>query len=190
MTQISDTDTAIVRELSDCRFPGVTVQSGPHEWDGAYVNKLLAAAPTIVVAFLGAEPYSDTKTSTTLALEGKWDAYVVVGWNGRSDVERRIGADQGYDLLARAAGAIHNVVLHDANGARLTIASVEGLEVLTTAALDKVRLWIASIAITLELPLELPPDCTGALDDFLKIRGPLELPDPAADVDISVDLPQ
>ena len=57
---------------------------------------------------------------------------------------------------------------------------------------DPALLWIGSIAITTELPLELLPTdaCYGPLDDFLKIRGPLVVPSPADDLDIAVDLSQ
>ena len=32
MTQIYQTDSALIRLLQDCNFPGVNVASGPHEF--------------------------------------------------------------------------------------------------------------------------------------------------------------
>ena len=103
----------------------------------------------------------------------------------------------GYDLLHRVASTVHSAVLTEANGAqlpgeRLPIASVTGLGVITDSALDLANLWVAEIAVTVELPLELltDQDCYGPLDDFLTIRGDIDLPAPAADVPRAVDLPQ
>ena len=190
MTQIAATDSALIRLLEGCGFPGVDISSGPHEWDGAYVQRLLTATPAIRIVFMGAEPYSDTATSTSLNMLGKWAAYVIVGWNGQNEKERRIGAGAGYDLLHRTASALHSAILTDDNGDRLPIASVTGLDVLADAALDLSNLWIAAVEISGELPLDLMPECTGPLDAFLRIRGPLVVPDPAADLDIAVDLDQ
>ena len=192
MTQIAATDAALVRLLAGCAFPGVDVASGPHEWDGAYVTRLLSAAPAIRVVFRGAEPYADTKTSTELILDGEWSVYVVVGWNGKDEAARRLGPDGGLDLLHRAGAALHNAVLTEANGERLPISSVTGIEVLADSALDISNLWVAAISVSVEVPLPLMESdaCYGPLNDFVRIRGPLVVPDPADDIDIAVDLPQ
>ncbi len=190
MTQIAATDSALVRLLEGCGFPGVDIASGPHEWDGGYVQRLLTSAPAIRVVFMGAEPYSDTATSTSLNMLGRWAAYCIVGWNGQDEKERRIGAGAGYDLLHRTASALHSAILTDEDGDRLPIASVTGLEVLTDSALDISNLWIAAVEISIELPLDLMPECIGPLDDFLKIRGDIDLPDPAVDLPLDTDLPQ
>ena len=190
MTQIALTDAALVRLLEGCGFPGVDIASGPHEWDGGYVQRLLTSAPAIRVVFMGADEFTDTRTSTTLSMAGKWAAYVIVGWNGQNEKERRIGAGAGYDLLHRAASALHAAILTDEAGDRLPIAGVTGLDVLADSALDLLNLWIGAVEITVELPLDLMPECTGPLDDFLRVRGPLVVPDPADDINIAVDLPQ
>ena len=190
MTQIAATDSALSRKLKDCGFPGVDISSGPHEWDGGYVQRLLTSTPAIRVVFMGAEQFANSATSTTLSMAGKWAAYVVVGWNGQNEKERRIGVGAGYDLLHRTASALHSAILTDEDGSRLPIASVSGLDVLADSALDLSNLWIAAVEISIELPLDLMPECTGPLDDFLRVRGPLVMPDPAEDIDIAVDLPQ
>ena len=191
MTQIALTDDAIVRLLQSCSFPGVTVQSAPHEWDNGFIQRLLTVTPSILVAFLGAEPY-DTETSTTLSMAGKWAAYVVVGWNGQNQKARRIGAGAGFDLMHRAAAALHAAILKEPNGERLPISYVEGLQVRSDSAIDLSNLWIGEIAVSVELPLELLEGdaCYGPLDDFLRVRGPLVVPDPADDIDLAVDLDQ
>ena len=125
-------------------------------------------------------------------LDGHWAAYVCVGWNGSDQKARRLGAGAGFDLMHRAAAAIHSAVLTEANGERLPIATVDGIGVETDSAYDIANLWIGSISIAVELPLPLLESdaCYGPLDDFLRVRGDIELPDPAADVPLGVDLPQ
>ena len=194
MTQISLTDAALVRLLAGCAFPGVDVASGPFEWDGAYVTRLLSAAPAIRVVFRGAEEYDGDKT-TELILAGQWAIYVVTGWNGKDQAARRLGAGAGYDLLHRAAAALHSAILTEANGERLPIASVTGIEVLADSALDISNLWLAGISVSVELPLPLleTDACYGPLDDYLRTRATFDIPgaghdfDPDAGDEIGVD---
>ena len=192
MTQIAETDEALVRLLDTCGFPGVTVFSAPHEWDAGFIQRLLGDVPAILVAFLGAEAYDDTTTSTLLAVAGKWSILICTGWNGRDQAARRLGAGAGFDLLHRAAAVLHTAILTDAKGNRLPQVQVEGLGVETDSAVDLANLWVGSIAVSVELPLLLLPteDCYGPLDDFLKIRGPLVVPGPAEDIPLDTDLPQ
>ena len=189
MKQIAATDAGIIRLLQDCNFPNVTIQSAPHTWDDGYIQRLLTSTPTILVAFAGAEPHSDDD-STSLNLAGRWGIYPCVGWNGQSEKDRRLAMGGGLDLLHRTASALHNAILREADGSRLPMVSVVGLDVLTDGAVDIANLWIGAVEIKVKLPLDLLPECTGPLDDFLRVRGPLVVPDPADDIDIAVDLPQ
>ena len=188
MTQIAQTDEALVRLLDTCGFPGTTVKSAPHEWDAGFVQRLLTDVPAILVAFLGGELFDDTKTSTLLDVSGKWSILICTGWNGRDQASRQLGVGAGFDLMARAAAVLHGAVLMDAKGNRLPIAEVEGLGVETDSALDLANLWVGSIAVSVELPLELLPgeDCYGPLDDYLKTAATFDIPgghefDPDAD---------
>ena len=190
MTQIALTDNALVDLLGSCDFPGVTIESAPHEWDDGYIQKLLATTPTILIAFLGADE-PNTKL-TELNLDGHWGAVVCVGRDGRGQEARRLAAGAGFDLLHRAAAALHGAVLTEPNGDRLPMVKVNRLAVEADSAVDRTSLWIATIHLEIELPLPLLPtdNCYGPLDDFLRVRGDFDLPDPAADIPISVDLPQ
>ena len=190
MTQIAATDAALVRLLESCDFPGVTIMSAPHEWDDGFVQRLLTETPAILVSFVGAD-LPDAKF-TELNLDGRWNVYVVAGWHGRDQEARRLGAGAGFDLSHRASAALHNAVLTEENGARLPIVAVDGIGVETDSALDISNLWVASIALTIELPLPLLESdaCYGPLDDFIRVRGPLVVPDPAEDLELHVDLPQ
>ena len=190
MTQIAMTDVALVDLLESCDLPGVTVLSAPHEWDAGFVQKLLTVTPAILIAFLGADD-PDSKL-TELNLDSRWAAYVAVGWHGQGQEARRLRSGAGFDLLHRAAAALHNAVLHEPNGNRLPMVKVDGLAVEADSALDLVNLWVASIHMTIELPLPLLPTdaCYGPLDQFLKIRGPLVVSDVAENIALDVDIPQ
>ena len=192
MTQISMTDDALIRLLESCDLPmGVTVLSAPHEWDAGFVQRLISVTPAVLVAFLGADDPGD-KNQTELNLDGRWGIYVATGWNGADQKARRLGAGAGFDLLHRASAALHNATLRDPNGNRLSEARVDGLQVLADSSIDVANLWIGEIAVSVRLPLPLLEGdaCYGPLDDFLRVRGPLVVPDPADDIDIAVDLPQ
>ena len=186
MTQIVATDRALVRLIEGCDFPGVTVMSAPHEWDGGFVQRLLGDVPAILVAFVGGTPFDDTATSTLLDVKGQWSVYVVTGWNGRDQAARRLGVGAGFDLMHRAAAVLHTAILLDENGERLPQVAVEGLGVESDSAIDISNLWIGSIAISVELPLELLPteSCYGPLDDFLEARATFDIPggEPAPDI--------
>ena len=177
MTQIAETDEALVRLLDTCGFPGVTVLSAPHEWDAGFVQRLLTDVPAILVAFLGGEPFDDTATSALLDVSGKWSVLICTGWNGRDQKSRRLGVGAGFDLMHRAAAVLHTAILTDANGNRLPQVAVEGLGVETDSALDIANLWVGSIAVSVELPLELLPseNCYGPLDDFIRVRATFDL---------------
>ena len=192
MTQIAATDNAIVRLLESCSFPGVQIFSGPREWDNGYLQTLLGATPAIVVAFLSGEPFENSTNSTELQLQGKWGIYICTGWNGKGQAERRLGAGAGLDLLHRAASVLHSAILMGERGERLPITQVEGIGVETDAAVDISNLWVGSIAVNVELPLDLLPteDCFGPLDEFLRVRGPLVVSDESDDIDLAVDIPQ
>ena len=188
MTQIYETDSALIRLLQDCNFPGVDVATGPHSFDGSYVQRMLSSLPAIRIVFLGCDKFPEATTSLSMA--GKWSIILAVGWHGASSEARRIGPGAGLDLLARVAGALHAAVLKDEDGERLPLIQVDSIEVLSDGAQDLANLWVAEIAVTIEVPIEIPEICQGPLDDFLRIRGPLVLSDPAPDLAIDTDLPQ
>ena len=178
MTQIAETDEALVRLLESCAFPGTSIMSAPHEWDAGFVQRLLTDVPAILVAFLGGEAFEDTTTSTLLDVSGKWSILVCTGWHGRDQKERRLGVGAGFDLMHRAAAVLHTAILTDGNGNRLPQVAVEGLGVETDSALDLSNLWVGSIAVSVELPLELLPseNCFGPLDDYLKTAATFDIP--------------
>ena len=55
---------------------------------------------------------------------------------------------------------------------------------LTDPSLEQANLWIAAIDVEVSLPLELPEDCIGALDEFLEARATFDVAggEPAPDI--------
>ena len=189
MSQISDTENALLGLLRECQLPsGVHIASAPSEWDAGFIRRLIPSTPAVLLAFLGAVPHADSTTS--LNMRASWGVYSVVGWRGQSEQDRRLAVDGGYDIVTRVAPIIHNALIHDPNRQRLPFPSVEGITTLTDSAIDSMGLWVCEVLVEVELPLEIPIDCIGPLDDFLKIRGEIDFPDPADDIEIAVDLPQ
>ena len=192
MTQISSTEAALVRLLESCDFPDTTIQTCPHDWDDSFIQRLLTATPALLIAFHGADE-PDGEKHTELNLDGRWSVFVVVGWNGKDQTARRLGTAGGFDLLHRAAAALHRAVLTEENGDRLPIVAVDGIGVEADSATDLANLWIASIALTIELPLPLAEGdaCYGPLDAFVTWRGGIDIeggkPKPATAEDAYTD---
>ena len=165
--------------------------------------RLLTDAPAALVSFVGAEAYTDAGSSPILDMSGKWAIFICSGWNGTGQEERRKGAGAGFDLMHRAAAAIHGATLTKPNGDPLPQTTVEELIVRSDSALDISNLWVGEIAVSINLPLELVEGdtCYGPLDDFLKVRATFDLPggEPLPDIGDAgtegdlparVDLPQ
>ena len=199
MTQIYQTDSALIQLLQDCNFLGVDIASGPHSFDGSYIQRLLSSTPAIRVVFLGCEKYPDSTTSLSMA--GKWAIIIITGWNGASEEARRIGPGAALDLLARAGGALHSAVLKDEHGERLPLIQVDSMEVLSEGSADLANVYIAEIGITIEVPLEIPEFCQGPLDELIRVRATFDIeggkPRPdigdagdAGDSPAQIDLPQ
>ena len=66
------------------------------------------------------------------------------------------------------------------------------IETLTDSALDLGNLWVCEVQVEVELPLDIPVDCVGPLDDYLKTAATFDIPDghefdPDAGDEIGVD---
>ena len=54
MSQIEDTENALLALLGDCQLPPeISIDSAPNAWSGNYVRELLSSAPAVRLAFLG-----------------------------------------------------------------------------------------------------------------------------------------
>ena len=177
MSQIGETELALLGLLRTCQLPsGTSIESSPSKWDGGYIQRLISHTPAVRLAFLGADPYADPET-TTLSLSAKWGCYCVVGWNGKDQELRRTAVDGGYDLVSRVAPIMHNPpLLEDSQRQRLPIPRVIGIETLTDSSIDVGNLWICEVLVEVELPLDIPPDCEGDLDDFIRVRASFDIP--------------
>ena len=194
MTEIYQTDAAIIRLLDNCNFPDTTVSSAPHEWDAGFVTRLLGDLPAILVAFAGAE--GNDSRSSALTMNGAWNVYLAVGWNGADQKARRLGAGAGYDLLHRVASVLNGAPLKDENGESLGTLDVTGIGIEADSALDLANLWVATVAVEVSLQLDIiDASCIGPLDDFIRVRGGFDVeggkprPDSAEAAYTDADLP-
>ena len=191
MSQIGDTENALLGLLRDCQLPAEThIASAPSEWDTGFIQRLIPSTPAVLLAFLGAEPHADGEKTTSLNLMASWGCYAAIGWNGSSEQHRRLAIDGGYDIVARVAPILHNAIIEDPARQRLPIPEVVKIQTLTDSSVDIANLWVCEMLVEVELPLDIPEPCIGPLDDFLRVRGELVVSDEADDIDIAVDLPQ
>ena len=202
MTQIGDTENALLGLLRECQLPsGVHIGSAPSQWDAGFVQRLIPSTPAILLAFLGAQPHADPGSSTSLNMMASWGAYAIIGWRGQSSEDRRLAVDGGYDIVTRVAPILHNALIHDPAHQRLPFPTVVSIETLTDSALDIGNLWVCEIQVEVELPLDIPEDCVGPLDAFLEVRATIDLPGgkptpdiadvgTEGDLPVRVDLPQ
>ena len=193
MSQIGDTENALLGLLRECQLPaGTYIDSVPSEWDHGFLRRLIPSTPAVLLAFLSARPHADTASSTSLNLLAQWGAYCCIGWQGQSEKDRRLAVDGGYDVVSRVAPILHNAIIEDPARQRLPIPAVVGIETLTDASLDIGNLWVAEVLVEVELPLEIPEDCEGPLDAWLRTRATFDIPgghefDPDAGDEIGVD---
>ena len=192
MTQISDTENALLALLLECKLPtGVHIGSAPSRWDAGFVRRLIPSTPAILLAFLDAQPHADPGSSTSLTLIATWGVYAVFGWRGKTQEDRRLAVDAGYDVVARIAPILHNAPIQDPQHQRLPFPYVVSIETLTDSALDIGNLWVCEVQVEVELPLDIPVDCVGPLDDYLRTAATFDIPgghefDPDTD-EIGVD---
>ena len=191
MSQLGDTENALLELLRSCQLPaGISIESAPNEWSGNYVSKLISETPALRLVFTGAAPRAGAETSTSLNLVANWSCLVVTGWRGVPEGQSRLAEDGGYDPVSRVAPIVHNAPISDSANRRLPIPAVVSISNVADAALLEAGLWACEIVVEVELPLDIPEECTGPLDDFLKIRGPLVVSDSADDLEIDTDIPQ
>ena len=185
---ITKTEAALVKLAADC-LQTVDCASGPGNLDGAYITRLLGNLPAVRIVFLGGS--NPSPASTALTVDASWSALVFTGWEGGDERSRRIGVDAANAIIARLAAIYHSVLLKDETGEPISRIEVHDIENLWSSAWDLANVAVYSITLESDLILDIAPeDLKGALDDFLRVRGPLVVPDPADDIDIAVDLPQ
>ena len=176
MSQIGETEAALMRLLESCQLPtGTAVLTGPHEWSGQYVQNLIPSSPCILLVFLGARAHRGRRDNLP-GVEGDVGGVLLrrLGRRHGRAAPARVGG--GYDLVSRVAPVIHNAPMEDSAKQRLPFPTVTGIENITDSSLDIGNLWIMAVEISIELPLDIPVDCTGPLEDWLTWRGGIDVP--------------
>ena len=158
---------------ADALGGAVPVTTGPGEWDGSFLKKLLTDLPAVVITWDG----GTAGDSTSLVLGVTWTLYVVNGWKGGDEATRRRAATTGaYAVLTALAVRLHNTNMGErqytasgGGGAVPNIPSLEDLEGfgrLRIAGItnewsgewDRVGVAVYALEIEQNVPLELPVD--------------------------------
>ena len=175
----------------DALGDGVTVQTGPHDWDGSFLKNLLTNLPAVVITWDG----GTAADGTSLTLDATWTLYVVTGWKGGDQASRRRAANTGaYAILQVLLVRLHNTNM----GERQFSASGTGAPPCRTSRPSKTskasggcaiaditnegsgewdRVGVAIYALELEnqIPLELPVDEN--LADWLRTNATFDIPE-------------
>ena len=151
----------------------VPVITGPGEWDGSFVKKLLTDLPAVVATWDGGTAVD----STSLTLDASWTLYVITGWKGGDEASRRRAATTGaYAILTALAVRLHNTNMGErqytaagGGGAVPNIPALEDLDGfghLTVADItnewsgewDRIGVTVYALELAQQMPLELPVD--------------------------------
>lgn len=138
-----------------------TVESGPGEWDEAYLRRVLQFAPAVVVAF----QHGEAREREDLDLDTRWTLYVVGTWIGEDREASRTGPVTGAWPAAEAcAAAVHHC---QPPGGNIGIVHVSGIENLWSGMLDERGLSLVAVGLEVELAVD-PDVAAGELDEFLR----------------------
>ena len=195
----------LVAVCKDTLGSAVAVTTGPGEWDGSYLKKLLTSLPAVVITWDG----GTAAKSTSLTLDATWTLYIVTGWQGGDEATRRRAATKGaYVILTALASRLHTANMGDpqytAAGTGGAVANIpdlgalDGFGLLSVADVtnewsgewDRVGVAVYSLELAQDMPL-LGVDSEG-FDDWLRAGVDIDLPDEGEDVDLEgdFDLPQ
>lgn len=178
---IAETENQLVALLTEC-LPGVDVASGPGQWDGAYLQTLLGSLPAVRVTFGGLD--NPTPSSSYLKADATWTIYIVTGWRGGNERERRLGPNMAYSIIQTVLPVIHNRALADENGQTISRLAIEGTENLWSGSWDTMGASIYSVQVASEIVLD-PEDAglKSALADWLTAGISFDLPGEGTDPD-------
>ena len=145
----------------------VSIESGPGEWDGEYLQELIPQLPAIRVVWGGAT----AREETALSLDSIWTIYAINGWDALDEQARRRAANGAYAVLAVLAPLLHNSrVKHLTTGDQLGLLRVDTIENMWDGAHAQLPVSIYGIDLTMMSAhdYEPPPVVEKALDDFLR----------------------
>ena len=161
LEDIEDRIIRISRDTLDCYFAAGTVNvgSGPYEWSGAYVQRLLSDLPAVRLVFAGGA----SRDGIGLSLDTIWTLYIVTGWKGGDEATRRHGAGGAYRIAEILLRRLHNADIDIEDAGVLRVDTVENV---TEETWQDVGVAVYGVDLELEIvmdPEELP---TKPFDDF------------------------
>ena len=174
-----EAETAILARISESMTrlftdpDAVSVESGPGEWDGAYLTSLISFLPAIRVAFNGATVAPETSLTLRPA---EWTIFVVTGWDCETELQRRNGPLGSYRMIACMMADLHEFVLmHDTD--RIGFVRCRSIDNLWHGSFDRAAVMVNSVSIAVDLPIDIVHP--GSLDEFLLSGVDWTIRDPA-----------
>ena len=158
---------------------GVTVKPAPGSFDGEYLRKILGDLPAVLIVFDGG-PVGD---GTSVTLDGTWMIYVVVGWQGQSEKERRRAANGAYALVTALTVRLHNAnmaQIYYADDGSVVAQPIDDFGQIRVfdvsnewdSDLDRAQLALYSIELQQNIALSLPDN--DDLADWLRTTAPMD----------------
>ena len=151
-----------------------SIESGPGEWSDAYLKRIVKAVPACRVAFLG----GPARAETALTLDTRWMIYLLTGWAGQSERNRRRGGIGSY-----RAATLLAAWLHTCRVAEVGKCMVMEVSNLWTGEIDRQGLALTAIRLEIVLPVNPPVDADG-FREFLTAGVDWNIPE-GGDVDAS-----
>lgn len=138
-----------------------SIEAGPGEWSDDYLRRLVKSLPAVRVAWLDG---TARKSIPDLDVDSRWAVYLLTGWNGQRESDRRRGSGVGaWPAATLLAPWLHACV--PGNGVGQVM--VDRIDNLWSGDLD--RVGVALVAITLNVQLAFDPQVEeGEFDDFLR----------------------
>ena len=153
-----------------------SIESGPGEWSDAYLERVVAQAPAIRIAFLDGA----ARDGSALTVDTRWSVYLLTGWSGGGPRTRRRGSGGSigtWRAIEVLAPWLHNRAIPDVGRVRVADAAN-----LWSGALDRKGLALSAIGLSIAIDLD-PELDESELADFLRAGTDWDLPGTGGPVD-------
>ena len=125
--------------------PFRSIESGPGEWSEDYLNRFVTSAPAIRVACMGGA----ADKGTDLDVDTEWAVFVLTGWQGQRERDRRRG--KGGGIGAYRAVTLLAPWLHACSVGDVGFCTVRRIANLWSGQLDRKGLALWSINLDIRL---------------------------------------
>ena len=158
---VEDYLLAQCREALDCyELADASVDTAPSEWSGAWVREYIRNVPAVRVIFDGGANGDEFE----LNLQSFWSIFVVTGWRGSDEAERRRAHAGAYRICEILARWLNHKLPSDAAGPIVP----DTINNITEFAMERLSLTVYEIVLAIQLNIDSEPPPGKPLDDFLR----------------------